>query len=171
MKGLSAGLRRAGSLVLLALRWLARTILAFFRARRQSGLHWLIFVVHVGFAVGVAIRPYLPYIINSYSAFDSTLPWDVWGWLAGGIALLLLVLRPGTLWAQGAHLLSSMYFLLVAAVFVQGSGVTSAYFTYTALAGGALALFARNFRAWLPHARLVQHLVEHPPRWARRRDH
>ncbi|OLV20118.1 hypothetical protein BOO71_0000382 [Deinococcus marmoris] len=145
-------------------------IQTFFGHRPQSALHWVTLAVHLGFVLTVVLRPYLPYIVGSFNAFDDVLPWKVWGWVAGTIALSLLLVKPGTGWSQTAHLFSSAYFFLVASVFVTGSGLTTSYFTYSSLAIGSLWLLLRDFRDWFPRQQWVKRLVDHPPAWIKRRE-
>lgn len=146
-----------------------RRVAAFFAARPHDRLHWVITLIHFGFALSIFLRPYLPYIISSYSRFDDVMPWWLWGFWALCMGVWMAAVRPGTLPAQGAHLFSSFYFFMVAGVFVAASGVTSAYYTYSILALSSVWLFAVDFRAWFPNLAAVRHLIDHPPGWIQRR--
>lgn len=141
------------------------------RSRPHVALHYAIVAVHIGFSASIFHRPYLPEIVTSYHRFDSVMPWLTWGWVALFVALSMTLSRPGTLWGQAAHFISSVWFFLVAGVFAAGVGTTSAVTTYTVLAGCSLVLFAADFRAWLPRSTHIQRITAQPPRWlTRRRD-
>lgn len=141
------------------------------RERPHIALHYAVVAVHVLFAASIFHRPHLPDIVISYHRFDSVMPWLTWGWAALIVAGLMLLSKPGTVWGQGAHFISSAWFFLVASVFAAGVGTTSAVTTYTVLAGCSLVLFAADYRAWLPRSTHIQRIATRPPRWlTRRRD-
>lgn len=137
--------------------------------RPHAALHYAVLIVHVGWGLSVMHRPHLPEIVASYTRFTEIMPWLTWGWVALGVAAFMLAARPGTLWGQCAHFISSAWLFLVAGVFTSTVGITSAATTYTILAGCSLVLFAADFRAWLPRSTHIQSLTRHPPRWASRR--
>lgn len=135
--------------------------------RHHPGLRAVLIAVHFGWSLAVYHRPHAPLILQSYKAFEDFMPWPAWGWSALVIGLLLLRTRPGTLLAQFASLLSSVFFFAVVAAVGRGVGITTGVTTYSVLAFASLALFALDFQVWFARLGWVKRLVSRPPRWFR----
>ncbi|MFD1729874.1 hypothetical protein ACFSC4_30800 [Deinococcus malanensis] len=76
----------------------------------HPGVRVLLILVHLGWAAAVYHKPNAPLLLASYSRFDDMAPWHLWGWAALGIAFLMYFTRPGSLGAQLANFLSSIFF-------------------------------------------------------------
>ncbi|MFD1734677.1 hypothetical protein ACFSC4_31245 [Deinococcus malanensis] len=128
----------------------------------HPGVRVLLILVHLGWAAAVYHKPNAPLLLASYSRFDDMAPWHLWGWAALGIAFLMYFTRPGSLGAQLANFLSSIFFAVAAAV-GQGVGFIPNVPTNTLLAFASLALWAADFRVWFADLRWVKRLVANPP--------
>lgn len=128
------------------------------------GIRVVLILIHLGWAASVYHRPNAPLLFQSLSAFDDMAPWSFWGWAALTIAVLMIFTRPGSLGAQLAHFLSSVFYFAVAAAVAKGAGVLPGVTTYTTCAFASLALFALDFRLWFARLGWVERLVANPPK-------
>ncbi|THF70525.1 hypothetical protein E7T06_07420 [Deinococcus sp. Arct2-2] len=134
--------------------------------RTHLGIRAVVIAVHFGWAAAVYHKPNAPLLYQSYSAFTDFAPWHAFGWSALAIALLMLLSRPGTMAAQWASFLSSIFFFTVVAAIGRGVGFTTGVSTYSILAFASLAMFALDFRAWFSQRDWVKRLIANPPqRW------
>lgn len=134
--------------------------------RTHPGIRVLVICVHFGWAAAVYHKPNAPLLYQSYKAFTDFAPWQTFGWAALAIALLMLLSRPGTVAAQSACFLSSIFFFTVVAAIGRGVGFTTGVATYSILAFASLALFALDFRGWFSQRDWVKRLIANPPqRW------
>lgn len=117
-----------------------------------DGVAWFaritLICVHLAFSFPALVRPNTPLLLQSYSAFDDTVPFTVWGWVGLGLAALLWVLPPRVPWGVVSTSLTAFYLYFLAAMFSQGAGLVSAVVIYAGFGFLAGLLMMRAMWAW-----------------------
>ena len=117
-----------------------------------DGVAWFaritLICVHLAFSLPALLRPNTPLLLPSYSAFDNTVPFTVWGWVGLGLAALLWVLPPRVPWGVVSTALTAFYLYLLAAMFSQGAGLVSAVLLYGGFGLLSGLLLMRAMWAW-----------------------
>ena len=104
--------------------------------------------VHIAFSLPALIRPNTPLLLPSYSAFDDTVAFSVWGWVGLTLAGLLWALPPRLPWGVISTALSAFYLYFLAAMFSQGAGLVSAVLLYSGFGLLSGLLLTRAMWAW-----------------------
>lgn len=117
-----------------------------------DGVAWFaritLICVHLAFSLPALLRPNTPLLLQSYSAFDDTVPFTVWGWAGLTLAALLWVLPPRVPWGVVSTSLTAFYLYFLAAMFSQGAGLVSAVLLYGGFGLLSGLLLMRAMWAW-----------------------
>lgn len=134
-----------------------------------DGVAWaarlFLIYVHLAFALPTFLRPNIPLLLPSFSAFDDVAPFTVWGW--GGLlaAALLWLLPPRLPWGVLSTGFSTFYLYLIGATFGQGAGLISGVLNYVGFGVLSGALLMRALWAWAePQPWFREHIIRRPPR-------
>ncbi|WP_353543005.1 hypothetical protein [Deinococcus xinjiangensis] len=105
-------------------------------------------VVHLAFSLPAIIRPNIPLLYPSFSAFDDSIPFSAWG--AGGVlaALLLWLLPPRVPFGLLSTAYSAFYLYLIGAMYQQSAGLLPGTLLYRSFGIMSGLLFMRALWIW-----------------------
>lgn len=111
-------------------------------------LRLVLILVHVLFVAPIFIRPNIPLLFPSFSAFDNGLPFIWWGHAGLLAALLLWLLPPRFPLGLISTAYSAFYLYLIGAMFQEGAGLIPGTSVYRGLGVLSGVLFMRALWLW-----------------------
>lgn len=124
--------------------------------------------IHLGFAAVLLLRPHLFELQLPWRGFLTVMPQTWWMVSALVVAVLLLISPRGSKRLMLAQFLSGTLYITISGVISTPSGINTGSSTYLILGAVALLMLARTGVQVLARTGRGQHLLAHPPAWARR---
>ena len=124
--------------------------------------------VHLGFAGVLLLRPHLFELLEPWRGFLTVMP-QTWWMVSTLVVAAMLVASPrGSKRLLVAQFISATLYITISGVISAPSGINTGSSTYLILGAVTLLMLARTGVQVLASTTRGQHLLAHPPAWARR---